>query len=128
VTLLLDTHAFIWWVADAPQLSAPAREAIGTAPDVALSAASVWEMAIKASRGKLELADDIGAFVAGELDANGFRGLPISLRHAAAVRSLPHLHRDPFDRLLFAQALLDDLTLVTAETDLAGEYGVRAVW
>ncbi len=114
--LLLDTHVLLWWLIDTPELSKAARDAI-TRPDalVHVSAASVWEAGIKAALGRLDLN---GVDLADEIEPNGFTELAISARHAAHAAALPRHHDDPFDRLLVAQADLDDLTLVTADTPL----------
>lgn len=110
--LLLDTHTLLWWLADDPRLADPARSEIADpANDVLVSAASAWEIAIKAALGKLSLPDDLEEQLAG----NSFSPLPILVRHALAVRDLPDHHRDPFDRLLVAQARIEDLTIVTAD-------------
>jgi PIN domain nuclease of toxin-antitoxin system len=126
--LLLDTHTFLWWVADAPELSARARGAVG-APDneCFLSAASCWEMAIKASNGKLELDGTVERFVPHHLSVNGFRELPVEIRHAARVSRLPFHHHDPFDRLLVSQALEEDLSIVSADP-IFRRYGLKRIW
>jgi PIN domain nuclease of toxin-antitoxin system len=126
--LLLDTHTFLWWVTDAAPLSSSARAAITDADNTCLlSMASVWEMAIKRSLGKLELNGDLGHFLAEQLPANQIALLPIELHHAVRVVDLPWHHRDPFDRLLVAQALCDGLTLVSADAALAA-YGAPMLW
>jgi PIN domain nuclease of toxin-antitoxin system len=126
--LLLDTQVFLWWVNDSPQLTAAARLAIADSGNASfLSVASCWEMAIKSSLGKLRLAKPIGRFVTEQLVANGFRLLNIDLRHAAKVENLPFKHRDPFDRLLIAQAMTDKLTLVSADNVFA-DYAVKVLW
>ncbi|HSM50461.1 MAG TPA: type II toxin-antitoxin system VapC family toxin [Thermoanaerobaculia bacterium] len=126
--LLLDTHVFLWWIAGGEELSRRARAAIADpAHECRLSLASVWEMAIKASLGKLRLPAPVARFVPEQLAANGFLALPIALAHAARVEQLAWHHRDPFDRLLAAQALEEDLALVTADP-LFRRYGVRRVW
>jgi PIN domain nuclease of toxin-antitoxin system len=125
--LLLDTHAFLWFVAGDDQLSPRARrvmEAEGS--ELILSTASVWEMAIKARLGRLQLPATVEEYVA-EKAASGFFLLPVEWNHAAAVEKLPFHHRDPFDRLLVAQALTDDLTIVSGDAALR-RYGVRLVW
>jgi PIN domain nuclease of toxin-antitoxin system len=110
--LLLDTHAFLWWCADDPRLAEVERQAIRDgANDVFLSAASVWEMAIKQSLGRLELPEPPSAAVA----RLGIGRLPVAFEHAEATAELPPLHRDPFDRLLVAQARIEGLTLVTRD-------------
>jgi PIN domain nuclease of toxin-antitoxin system len=126
--LLLDTHAFLWWVNDAPELSARARKAIAKADTmVYLSAASVWEMAIKASLGKLELGTSVEQFVARHLALNGFKLLDMGFRHLARVESLPRFHGDPFDRLLIVQAQLEGLTLVSKDA-VFGQYELERLW
>jgi PIN domain nuclease of toxin-antitoxin system len=125
--LLLDTHALLWWLLDDAELPAGARAAIEVAEEVRVSAASVWEIAIKQRLGKLpEL-----ALAAAELPSlvreSGFLSLPVEDRHAAAVASLPLHHRDPFDHLLIAQAQLEQLTLVTRDPQFAA-YGIATHW
>lgn len=126
--LLLDTHVFLWWVNNDEALSAKARKAITSlANECTLSLASCWEMAIKSSLGKLKLTQSVERFVAEQVALNGFRLLQIDFRHAAAVESLPFHHRDPFDRMLVAQAISEKMTLVTADRALA-RYGVKCLW
>jgi PIN domain nuclease of toxin-antitoxin system len=128
VRLLLDTHAFLWWVEDDKRLSRRARKAVALAEnECLLSLASVWEMAIKVSLGKLRLAAPLEAFLPEQLAKNGFRELPLDFRHVVKVSRLPFHHRDPFDRLLVAQALEEDLAVVSADEAFAA-YGVRRVW
>lgn len=126
--LLLDTHTFLWWINDAPELSQAARRAISDAEnDCYLSVASCWEMAIKSSLGKLSLSKPLDRFILDQITENSFLMLNIELRHAAKVESLPFHHRDPFDRLLIGQAISDKLTLVTADT-MFSQYGVQMIW
>ncbi len=126
--LLLDTHVFLWWTGASHALSDRARQVIADDGDECfVSIASCWEMAIKASLGKLRLTQPVATFVAEQLRLNGFRLLPVELRHVAAVESLPFHHRDPFDRLLVVQARDEGLTFVTADSRLA-EYGVSVLW
>jgi PIN domain nuclease of toxin-antitoxin system len=128
VRLLLDTHAFLWWVADDAALSARARTAIADPGNQCLlSAASAWEIAIKVSIGKLSLGGDVRRFVPDQLSANGFDPLPISVAHATRVSTLPFHHRDPFDRLLAAQALEERVAVVSADP-IFRKYGVKRVW
>jgi PIN domain nuclease of toxin-antitoxin system len=125
---LLDTHAFLWWVNDAPDLTGAVRLAIADAGNACfLSLASCWEMAIKSSLGKLRLAKPVERFVSDQLAVNGFSLLNIELHHAARVEKLPFHHRDPFDRLLIAQAMAEKLTIISADTIFA-EYGVKILW
>lgn len=126
--LLLDTHTLLWWVDDAPQLSAIARKAITEADGfVYISLASVWELAIKVSLRKLRLALPVKQYVPYHLAANGFIQLPIDFSHICQVETLPWHHRDPFDRLLIAQAQIQDLPLVSADGRF-DRYGIRRTW
>jgi PIN domain nuclease of toxin-antitoxin system len=112
MNLLLDTHIALWWLADDPSLSEHVRSHISdTGNLVFVSAATVWEVAIKASIGKLE----VEGIWLDELMADGFKQIPVRWSHAASVRRLPMIHRDPFDRMLIAQAVEERLTLVTAD-------------
>jgi PIN domain nuclease of toxin-antitoxin system len=121
VRLLLDTHALLWAVSDPDALTERARDAIRDGRnEVLVSAASVWEIAIKRAMGKLTAPDDLGQV----LTAASFGPLPISLEHASLAGSLPPHHRDPFDRLLIAQARLESLTIVTRDARFAS-YGVQ---
>lgn len=121
--LLLDTHVFLWWRANDPKLSTTPRDAIATADVVFVSAASAWESAIKSALGKLTLPDSVSAGVAD----SGFQELPIAFSHAERAGRLPHHHRDPFDRMLVAQAQLEDLCLVTHDGRLK-PYDVDILW
>lgn len=114
--LLLDTHIFLWAVMGSPALKAPARRIMEAADQVYVSAASIWEIAIKARLGKIEA--DADALV-DEIAEVGFLDLPVRLRHAAGVAKLPLYHTDPFDRLLIAQAIAEPLKLLTADGVLA---------
>jgi PIN domain nuclease of toxin-antitoxin system len=125
VRLLLDTHIFLWAVTDGERLTAEARRLLLDADEVYVSAASIWEIAIKAALGRIS--GDVDQMVAA-VSASGFQELPITARHAASVARLPAYHRDPFDRLLVAQAMTEPLVLVTADAVL-GRYSelVRVV-
>ncbi len=125
--VLLDTHAFIWWFEHDRRLSVRAREAIANATDGFFSVVSCWEIAIKVSRKKLTLAKPIERLVPEQLGLNGFQLLPIDLDDVARVATLPFHHRDPFDRLLAAQALSEELTVVSADP-VFRKYGVKRVW
>jgi PIN domain nuclease of toxin-antitoxin system len=125
--LLLDTHIFLWWVDDASDLSDTARRAIADEKNECyLSLTSCWEMAIKSSLGKLRLAKPVERFVSEQLTANGFTLLPIELRHAAKIEKLPLHHRDPFDRLLIAQAMSEKLIIVSVDR-IFSDYGVKVI-
>ncbi len=117
--LLLDTHVFLWAVTANRSLKSSAQEFLSKADAVYVSAASIWEIAIKARLGKIEA--DVGS-LADAIEGSGFQELPVSARHAAAVAKLPLHHRDPFDRLLLAQAFSEPLRFVTVDGALAA-YG-----
>lgn len=126
--LLLDTHTFLWWLTDAPELSEPARAAIADGANTCfLSLASCWEMAIKSRLGQLKLSQPIERFIPEHLLANGFDLLPIEFRHVARVEALPLQHRDPFDRLLIAQAQIEKLAIISRDTVFSA-YGMRCIW
>lgn len=128
MNLLLDTHAFLWWVTGDEQLSVQAERVIRDPQNtVRFSAASAWEIAIKANLGRLDVPRDLPRFLAEQLSLNDFVELPVHVSHAAFVQSLPRHHRDPFDRMLVAQAQLDDLVLVTRDPVFAA-YGVTTLW
>lgn len=110
--ILLDTHIYLWWLQDHPKLSKNARRKIVSAVEVYVSSASIWEASIKAGMGKLDV--DVNALVA-EIENSGFRELPVTARHAAMVMQLPDVHRDPFDRILIAQALCEPLRFLTVD-------------
>lgn len=123
MTLLLDTHAFLWWRADDRRLRQNARRSIASADRVLVSAASGWEAAIKISLGRLELSDPFAWMV----EDSGFTALPVTLAHAARFAAVPRHHADPFDRMLVAQAQAEAAAVVTH--DRAFEpYGVEIVW
>jgi PIN domain nuclease of toxin-antitoxin system len=123
MTLLLDTHALLWWLADPKLLSEDARRAIGDGKNtVYVSAAVAWEIAIKRALGKLDAPEDLLAAMA----ANRFLPLPVTIPHALAVATLPDHHRDPFDRLLIAQALHEGFKLVSRDPHVA-RYGVPCI-
>ena len=122
--LLLDTHAFILWVSEGPNLGRRAHAAIhDTTNEILLSIASLWETTIKRANGKLDFPVDFETSINDE----GFRILPITYRHLRALETLPRLHRDPFDRMIIAQAIADDLTLATRDARLSA-YGVATLW
>lgn len=126
--VLLDTHAFLWWVEDAPGLSRRARTMISDPKsECLLSLASCWEMAIKLSLGKLRLPSALERFIPEQLAANAFGQLEIDFRHVARVATLPFHHRDPFDRLLAAQAIEERCGIVSADP-MFRKYGVKRIW
>jgi PIN domain nuclease of toxin-antitoxin system len=124
VKLLLDSHAFLWWLAEDSKLSADARQAIADpASTVHVSAATIWELSIKAALGKLDLD---GADLVEEIEENDFVELPMTARHSAAAAALPRHHEDPFDRMLIAQAQIEGLTIVTRDSAFR-DYGMALV-
>ena len=126
--LLLDTHTFLWWISGDAALSDPARAAIEDSGNtIFVSAASAWEIATKFRIGKLAGAAAIVADLAGVAAAQGFLRLSISFGHGQATGALPGPHKDPFDRMLMAQAMLDNMVLVSNEQQFDA-YGVRRLW
>ncbi|MGI8991901.1 MAG: type II toxin-antitoxin system VapC family toxin [Bryobacteraceae bacterium] len=126
MAVLLDTHAFLWWCEDAKDLSRVARRSIGRG-ECFLSLASIWEMAIKVSLGKLKLPGAFDRYIPEQMVLNGFSQLEIGFRHAARTAHLPWHHRDPFDRVLIAQSLENDLGVVSRDP-VFERYGVRRIW
>ncbi|HHU75898.1 MAG TPA: type II toxin-antitoxin system VapC family toxin [Firmicutes bacterium] len=126
--VLLDTHAFLWWINDDPQLSHMARQTIANGGNTLFfSTASGWEIVIKTKLGKLRLPDDMASFLFEQLSVNAINTLPVQMNHALRVYSLPDFHRDPFDRLLIAQAQVESLPIITADRQFAG-YQVEIIW
>ena len=125
---LLDTHAFLWWVTDDDRLSDAARETIADGGnEIYFSAASGWEIAIKARLGRLTVPHDLTQFMTGQIEQNGFRVLAIELGHALRVHALEDHHRDPFDRLLVAQSMIENLPIIGRDGQLAA-YGIETIW
>jgi PIN domain nuclease of toxin-antitoxin system len=128
VTLLLDTHAFLWFCQADPLLSPTAKTLIEDAGNrKLLSVASCWEISIKVGLGKLKLGEPSTTYIPAALSRTGIELLPISLAHATAVECLPFHHRDPFDRLLVAQAALEVVSIVSVDVALDA-YGVTRLW
>ncbi len=126
--LLLDTHALLWWLSDDPALTKAARKAIAeTKNSVYVSAASAWEIATKVRLGKLPSAVDLASDFAGLLDRELFKTLAISAEHAIRAGLLPGPHKDPFDRMLIAQAQAENVPIISNEILFDG-YGVRRIW
>ena len=125
---LLDTHAFIWWVLDSAELSDLGREVMADGSnEIYLSAVSAAEIAIKVRRGRLTLPESPESYVPGRLATEGFLPMPIDLGHALRLARLPDIHRDPFDRLLIAQAQVEGLPIITADPAIA-QYDVETIW
>jgi len=128
MTILLDTHAFLWFVAGDARLSARARTLIEEPNTrVLLSVASLWETVVKVSVGKLPLTKSISQLVREDVQSNGMELLPINVGHLVILAGLPLLHRDPFDRLLVAQAQGENVQLASADATLDA-YGISRIW
>lgn len=126
--LLLDTHTFLWFVEGNPQLSARARALIEDSfNEVLLSVASIWEIAIKYSLGKLSLTAPIEVFFAQQLQANAITTLDVRTEHVIVVAALPFHHRDPFDRLLIVQAQVEGVPIISADTAF-DPYPIQRIW
>jgi PIN domain nuclease of toxin-antitoxin system len=126
--ILLDTHSFLWWESDDRRLSAEARRTLSDGGnEIFLSVSSAWEIAIKAGLGKLDIPEGPELFVSSEIEANNFTVLSIDLRHALGVYDLPDIHRDPFDRILVAQARVEDMPILTTDPEIS-RYPVETVW
>ena len=125
---LLDTHAFLWWVIDSPELSQSARSVMGDSTnELYLSAASGWEIAIKIKLGRLEIAGDPEKLIPEQMVLNAISGLPVQMSHAIHVFQLPYLHRDPFDRILIAQARVEEIPIITRDSAIS-QYDVETIW
>ena len=128
MNILLDTHAFLWFIAGSNELSDKARELIEDENNrVFLSAASLWEMAIKVSLEKLTLSESFETLIPEQLALNGVEILGITVAHTTQVANLPFHHRDPFDRLIIAQALEEQMPVISADGAF-DEYGVTRIW
>jgi PIN domain nuclease of toxin-antitoxin system len=125
---ILDTHTFLWWNTDDPQLSEVARRFISDGEnELFLSAVSTWEIAIKCARGRLVLPENPGEYVANRMAIYRIQPLPIQISHTLRIYDLPDIHQDPFDRLLIAQSQMEDLPILTADTTIA-RYDVSIIW
>jgi len=128
VRLLLDTHALLWWLAGDERLSPVAADAIGDPTnEVLVSAASAWEITTKYRIGKLPTATRLASDFDAVLRSQGFQGLPITIEHAQLGGLLPGPHKDPFDRMLVAQAQIDHLVLISNE-EVFDLYGIVRLW
>jgi len=125
---LLDTHVFLWWITDDPQLPAYIKEIISNSDnELFFSAASCWEIAIKSQLGKIKLPEKPDRFISDQLAINTIQGLPIQASHALNVFNLPPLHRDPFDRIIVSQAQLEKLPVITSDP-LIKQYKINTIW
>ncbi len=126
--LLLDTRTFLWWITDSPELSVRVRDAIRNPEnELFLSVASAWEMAIKVDLGRLHLPVRPDRFIPNQLTKNAIKSLPIQMGHALYVSRLPAIHRDPFDRIIISQSILEKMAVVTRDPDIV-EYKVKILW
>lgn len=126
--LLLDTHAFLWWIMDSPELSLRVRDAIrNPANELFLSVASAWEITIKVNLGRLHLPARPDRFIPGQMAKNAIGSLPIEMSHALSVSRLPAIHRDPFDRIIIAQSMLEKIPIITRDADI-GKYKAKTFW
>jgi PIN domain nuclease of toxin-antitoxin system len=124
---LLDTHTFLWAIAEEGKLSRRAQQIYTGSNDLWLSVASLWEILIKVQAGKLPLPVPAGPYVVKHLAANHIEVLPINLDHVLRLEALPVYHRDPFDRILIAQSLEEKLPLITADP-VFERYPIQAIW
>jgi PIN domain nuclease of toxin-antitoxin system len=122
MSLLLDTHVVLWWLTDDPTLAAEIKERLDHEPDVYISPVTIWEVAIKQSIGKLDKPADLPECIRD----SGFRHLSITAEHGIVAGRLPLIHRDPFDRMLVAQAQIEHLTLVTRDAEIP-KYDVETL-
>lgn len=128
MNLLLDTHVLLWFLGDAPQLTSPAKSLIQDPTHRKIvSIATCWEIAIKVGLKKLDLGEPAATFLPREIATNGFDLLALELAHVTMVEALPSHHRDPFDRLLVAQTMMEHLALVSADA-IFDQYGVTRWW
>jgi PIN domain nuclease of toxin-antitoxin system len=128
MNLLLDTHTFLWWNTEDPQLSTRAREMIADGQnEIYFSAASAWEISIKAAKGKLALPEPPEEYLSSRVAIYHFQPLPVQIDHAARVYELPRHHEDPFDRLLVAQSQIERMPLISADAEIQ-KYDVEVIW
>ena len=124
MNILLDTHSFLWWQEQSKKLKPHVQYLIANPENtVYISTASIWELAIKASLGKIKIPKDVKSAIS----TNHFLILPVSIDHALAVQHLPKHHTDPFDRMLVAQAIVENLTIVSRDEELK-RYDVQVAW
>jgi PIN domain nuclease of toxin-antitoxin system len=128
VRVLLDSNVLLWYLLDDDRLSSAVKDLLeDTHVAVTVSVATQWELLLKAQRGRLRLPMEPERFFVEPIEEAGFRVLPVETRHVLGLAELPQIHADPFDRLLIAQALVDDLDLVTAD-EVVRSYPIRTLW
>jgi len=126
--VLLDTHVFLWWITDDAKLPDSIRNFISDGNnELFFSAASCWEIAIKSNLGRISLSHKIESFLPEQMVLNAVQGLPIQISHALYVINLPDHHRDPFDRIIVAQAQLEKMAIITSDP-LVTKYDVDVIW
>lgn len=128
MTALLDTHVFLWWLYDSSRLSARVRQILADGSNTLLfSSASVWELIVKIQSGKLRIPEEPGAFIARRLALHSMDSLSVKLEHALRLYMLPAHHKDPFDRILVAQAISERVPIITADSQIP-RYPVEVIW
>ena len=125
---LLDTHAFLWFVLDDKRISTNAKSIIKDSKnEIFFSAASAWEMAIKIKLNRLKIKGNLEPFIIEQLSANSIVPLSITISHSLHTERLPQFHKDPFDRIIIAQSILENLQLISTEKDIR-KYNIKVVW
>lgn len=125
---LIDTHAFLWWISDNQNISGRARAIIeDDGNEILLSAASGWEIAIKSRLGRIHLPKKPDAFVMQQITLNNFTPLAITMAHTLYTNNLPDIHRDPFDRLLIAQSIMENAPIISKDAEIS-RYQVKVIW
>ena len=125
---LLDTHAFLWFVADDNKISSKAKSVIEDSKnEIFFSAASAWELAIKTKLNRLKITGDLESFIIEQLSTNRFVPLSITLSHSLFTEKLPQIHKDPFDRMIIAQSIVEDLPLISADRKIR-KYKTAIIW
>ena len=125
---LLDTHAFLWFVTDDNRLSSKAKSIIQNSNnEIYFSAASAWEISIKAKLGRLKLGGDLESFIIEQLTENSFGPLAIKVSHSLYTEKLPQIHKDPFDRIMISQSKVENMVMITMDKEIR-EYKVSTVW
>jgi len=129
VTVILDTHAFLWWIDNSDKLSETARNVIGDSNNkIYLSAVSTWEIAIKDQLGKLTAPKPLLPFFTDQLHKNNFLFLPIQMEHTCKVNDLENRHKDPFDRLLIGQSIIEGIPILTIDSMISAYTEVQTIW
>ena len=126
--VLLDTHTFLWWITDSPLISSKVRDIVQNADnEIFLSAASGWEIAIKVQLGRIHLPDKPSIYLAKQMSLNAFQPLTITMSHSLYICNIPDIHKDPFDRIIIAQAILEGMPLLTKDSNMP-KYGIQIIW